>query len=141
MSSLTITNNQYFTYWQGHCICSLFPLIVSFRYVQLLHSLQHTDEVPRLHETRHPEDLPPLGTHEHSPPLLLPSIIFLSKVIARPDPPSGTEISCQNSAWRKPLPQVRKPNLHSYRGQDSNSCAWRPLDPKARMVPLYHGDL
>ncbi|MPC93793.1 hypothetical protein E2C01_088934 [Portunus trituberculatus] len=38
---------------------------------------------------------------------------------------------------RKPLPQVRKPNLHSDHGQDSNPCAWRPSDPKARMVPLY----
>ncbi|MPC20420.1 hypothetical protein E2C01_013363 [Portunus trituberculatus] len=28
---------------------------------------------------------------------------------------------------RKPLPRVRKPNLHSDRGQDSNPCAWRPL--------------
>ncbi|MPC87811.1 hypothetical protein E2C01_082687 [Portunus trituberculatus] len=28
---------------------------------------------------------------------------------------------------RKPLPQVRKPNLHSDLGQDSNPCAWRPL--------------
>ncbi|MPC17580.1 hypothetical protein E2C01_010443 [Portunus trituberculatus] len=40
---------------------------------------------------------------------------------------------------RKPLPRVRKSNLHSDRGQDSNPCAWRPSDPKARMVPLYHG--
>ncbi|MPC47677.1 hypothetical protein E2C01_041430 [Portunus trituberculatus] len=31
----------------------------------------------------------------------------------------------------KPLPQVRKPNLHSDRGQDSNSCAWRPLGPQS----------
>ncbi|MPC44411.1 hypothetical protein E2C01_038084 [Portunus trituberculatus] len=28
---------------------------------------------------------------------------------------------------RKPLPRVRKPNLHSDRGQDSNLCARRPL--------------
>ncbi|MPC91421.1 hypothetical protein E2C01_086457 [Portunus trituberculatus] len=28
---------------------------------------------------------------------------------------------------RKLLPQVRKPNLHSDRGQDLNPCAWRPL--------------
>ncbi|MPC34005.1 hypothetical protein E2C01_027375 [Portunus trituberculatus] len=28
---------------------------------------------------------------------------------------------------KKPLPQERKPNLHSDRGQDSNPCAWRPL--------------
>ncbi|MPC56187.1 hypothetical protein E2C01_050140 [Portunus trituberculatus] len=34
---------------------------------------------------------------------------------------------------------MRKPNLHSDRGQDSNPCAWRPSDPKARMVPLYNG--
>ncbi|MPC39097.1 hypothetical protein E2C01_032617 [Portunus trituberculatus] len=26
----------------------------------------------------------------------------------------------------KPLPRVRKPNLNSDRGQDSNQCAWRP---------------
>ncbi|MPC87339.1 hypothetical protein E2C01_082199 [Portunus trituberculatus] len=32
---------------------------------------------------------------------------------------------------RKPLPRVRKPNLHSERGQDSNSCAWRPLGPQS----------
>ncbi|MPC72352.1 hypothetical protein E2C01_066655 [Portunus trituberculatus] len=29
---------------------------------------------------------------------------------------------------RKPLPRVRKSNLHSDRGQDSNPCAWRPLE-------------
>ncbi|MPC88295.1 hypothetical protein E2C01_083196 [Portunus trituberculatus] len=45
----------------------------------------------------------------------------------------------QSPPARKPFPRVRKPNLHSYRGQDSNSCAWRPSDPKACMVPLYHG--
>ncbi|MPC41560.1 hypothetical protein E2C01_035159 [Portunus trituberculatus] len=32
---------------------------------------------------------------------------------------------------RKLLPRVRKPNLHSDRGQDSNLCAWRPLRPKS----------
>ncbi|MPC54702.1 hypothetical protein E2C01_048626 [Portunus trituberculatus] len=32
---------------------------------------------------------------------------------------------------RKPLPRVRKPNLHSDRGQDSNPCAWRPLGPQS----------
>ncbi|MPC72470.1 hypothetical protein E2C01_066779 [Portunus trituberculatus] len=41
---------------------------------------------------------------------------------------------------RKSLPGVRKPYLHSDRGQDSNRCAWRPLglDPNASRVP-YHG--
>ncbi|MPC20142.1 hypothetical protein E2C01_013075 [Portunus trituberculatus] len=43
----------------------------------------------------------------------------------------------QSPPTRKPLPRVRKPNLHLDRGQDSNPCAWRPpSDPKARM---YHG--
>ncbi|MPC76682.1 hypothetical protein E2C01_071106 [Portunus trituberculatus] len=42
----------------------------------------------------------------------------------------------QTPPARKPLPRVRKPNLHSDRGQDSNPYAWRPI---ARMVPLYHG--
>ncbi|MPC37516.1 hypothetical protein E2C01_030997 [Portunus trituberculatus] len=32
---------------------------------------------------------------------------------------------------RTPLPSVRKPNLHSDRGQDSNPCAWRPLGPQS----------
>ncbi|MPC91095.1 hypothetical protein E2C01_086110 [Portunus trituberculatus] len=32
---------------------------------------------------------------------------------------------------RKPLPRVKKPNLHSYRGQDSNPCAWRSLRPQS----------
>ncbi|MPC27913.1 hypothetical protein E2C01_021102 [Portunus trituberculatus] len=43
---------------------------------------------------------------------------------------------------RIPLPLVRKPNLHSDRGQDSNPCAWRSLGPQnfARMVPLYHDE-
>ncbi|MPC98301.1 hypothetical protein E2C01_093665 [Portunus trituberculatus] len=45
----------------------------------------------------------------------------------------------QNPPARIPLPRVRKPNLHSERGQDSNPCAWRPSDPKARMAPQYHG--
>ncbi|MPC75075.1 hypothetical protein E2C01_069459 [Portunus trituberculatus] len=40
----------------------------------------------------------------------------------------------QSPPARKPLPRVRKPSLHSDRGQDSNPCAWRPSDPKARMV-------
>ncbi|MPC72457.1 hypothetical protein E2C01_066763 [Portunus trituberculatus] len=26
---------------------------------------------------------------------------------------------------------MRKPDLHSDRGQDSNSCAWRPLRPQS----------
>ncbi|MPC82377.1 hypothetical protein E2C01_077041 [Portunus trituberculatus] len=28
-------------------------------------------------------------------------------------------------------PPVRKPNLHSDRGQDSNPCTWRPLGPQS----------
>ncbi|MPC33509.1 hypothetical protein E2C01_026861 [Portunus trituberculatus] len=32
---------------------------------------------------------------------------------------------------KKPLPRVRKPNLHSDHGQDSNPCAWRPLGPQS----------
>ncbi|MPC76656.1 hypothetical protein E2C01_071080 [Portunus trituberculatus] len=32
---------------------------------------------------------------------------------------------------RKPLPRVRKPNLHPDRGQDSNPCAWRPYRPQS----------
>ncbi|MPC47912.1 hypothetical protein E2C01_041673 [Portunus trituberculatus] len=32
---------------------------------------------------------------------------------------------------RKPLPRVRKPSLHSDRGQDSNPCAWRPCRPQS----------
>ncbi|MPC48679.1 hypothetical protein E2C01_042460 [Portunus trituberculatus] len=37
----------------------------------------------------------------------------------------------QSPPIRKPLPRVRKPNLHSDRGQDSNQCAWRsPRTPK-----------
>ncbi|MPC84784.1 hypothetical protein E2C01_079533 [Portunus trituberculatus] len=32
---------------------------------------------------------------------------------------------------RKPLPRVRKPNLYSNSGQDSNLCAWRPLGPQS----------
>ncbi|MPC57269.1 hypothetical protein E2C01_051247 [Portunus trituberculatus] len=32
---------------------------------------------------------------------------------------------------KKPLPRVRKPNLHSDRGQHSNPCAWRPLGPQS----------
>ncbi|MPC13592.1 hypothetical protein E2C01_006329 [Portunus trituberculatus] len=31
----------------------------------------------------------------------------------------------------EPLSRVRKPNLHSDRGQDSNLCAWRPLRPQS----------
>ncbi|MPC44681.1 hypothetical protein E2C01_038359 [Portunus trituberculatus] len=42
------------------------------------------------------------------------------------------------SAW-KPLPRVKKPKLHSDRGQDSNHMLGDPSDPKASMVPLYHG--
>ncbi|MPC49745.1 hypothetical protein E2C01_043557 [Portunus trituberculatus] len=42
----------------------------------------------------------------------------------------------QSPTARKPLPRVRKPNLHSDCGQDSNLCAWNPSDSKARMVPL-----
>ncbi|MPC37243.1 hypothetical protein E2C01_030717 [Portunus trituberculatus] len=45
----------------------------------------------------------------------------------------------QSPPARKPMPRVRKPNLHSGRGQDANPCAWRL--PKARMVPLHHGNL
>ncbi|MPC25294.1 hypothetical protein E2C01_018403 [Portunus trituberculatus] len=36
-----------------------------------------------------------------------------------------------NPPTRKPLPRVRKPNLHSDRGQDSKPCAWRPLGPQS----------
>ncbi|MPC97473.1 hypothetical protein E2C01_092790 [Portunus trituberculatus] len=32
---------------------------------------------------------------------------------------------------RKPLLRVRKPNLRSDRGQDSNPCAWRTLGPQS----------
>ncbi|MPC13949.1 hypothetical protein E2C01_006699 [Portunus trituberculatus] len=39
-------------------------------------------------------------------------------------------IFCKPPA-RKPLPRVRKPNLHSDRGQDSNPCAWRSLGPQS----------
>ncbi|MPC16128.1 hypothetical protein E2C01_008948 [Portunus trituberculatus] len=45
----------------------------------------------------------------------------------------------QSPPAREPLTRVRKPNLHSDSGQNSNPCAWRPSDLKARMVPLYHG--
>ncbi|MPC28276.1 hypothetical protein E2C01_021476 [Portunus trituberculatus] len=31
------------------------------------------------------------------------------------------------TSYRKPWSRVRKSNLHSDRGQDSNPCAWRPL--------------
>ncbi|MPC89137.1 hypothetical protein E2C01_084070 [Portunus trituberculatus] len=49
-----------------------------------------------------------------------------------------------NPPARKPLPRVRKPNLHSGSGQDSNPCVWRPLGPQSThgsTVPLslYHG--
>ncbi|MPC56183.1 Transforming protein cbl [Portunus trituberculatus] len=37
----------------------------------------------------------------------------------------------ENPPARKPLPRVRKPNLHSDCGQDSNPCAWRPLGPQS----------
>ncbi|MPC95048.1 hypothetical protein E2C01_090242 [Portunus trituberculatus] len=37
----------------------------------------------------------------------------------------------QSPPTRKPLPRVRKPNLNSDRGQDSNPCAWRPLGPQS----------
>ncbi|MPC39896.1 hypothetical protein E2C01_033448 [Portunus trituberculatus] len=36
---------------------------------------------------------------------------------------------------RKPLPRVKKPNLHSDRGQDSNPCAWRPLGLQSTYDP------
>ncbi|MPC67103.1 hypothetical protein E2C01_061268 [Portunus trituberculatus] len=39
---------------------------------------------------------------------------------------------------RKPLARVRKPNLHSDRGQIGTRVLGDPSDPKARMVPLYH---
>ncbi|MPC88315.1 hypothetical protein E2C01_083216 [Portunus trituberculatus] len=44
---------------------------------------------------------------------------------------------------RKPLPRVRKPNLHSDRGVDRipTRVLGDPSEPKARMVPLYHGSL
>ncbi|MPD03545.1 hypothetical protein E2C01_099186 [Portunus trituberculatus] len=37
----------------------------------------------------------------------------------------------QSPPARKPLARVRKPNLHSDRGQDSNPCSWRPLGPQS----------
>ncbi|MPC42012.1 hypothetical protein E2C01_035623 [Portunus trituberculatus] len=37
----------------------------------------------------------------------------------------------QSPPARKSLSRVRKPNLHSDRGQDSNPCAWRPLGPQS----------
>ncbi|MPC19108.1 hypothetical protein E2C01_012016 [Portunus trituberculatus] len=37
----------------------------------------------------------------------------------------------QSPPARKSLPQVRKPNLHSDHGQDSNPCACRPLGPQS----------
>ncbi|MPC42748.1 hypothetical protein E2C01_036379 [Portunus trituberculatus] len=37
----------------------------------------------------------------------------------------------QSPPTRKPLPRVRKPNLHSDRGQDLNPCTWRPLGPQS----------
>ena len=36
---------------------------------------------------------------------------------------------------REPLPRVRKPNLYSDRGQDSNPRAWRPLGPQSALGP------
>ncbi|MPC93017.1 hypothetical protein E2C01_088132 [Portunus trituberculatus] len=41
----------------------------------------------------------------------------------------GNHLS-QSPPARKPLSRVRKPNLHSDRGQNSNACAWRPLGPQ-----------
>ncbi|MPC11412.1 hypothetical protein E2C01_004076 [Portunus trituberculatus] len=38
----------------------------------------------------------------------------------------------QSPPASKSLPRVRKPNLHSDRGQDSNPCAWRPLGPQTQ---------
>ncbi|MPC67056.1 hypothetical protein E2C01_061220 [Portunus trituberculatus] len=51
------------------------------------------------------------------------------------------ELSQITPPARKPLPRVRKPNLQPDRGQDSNPCTWRPSDPNASMVLLYHGGL
>ncbi|MPC32742.1 hypothetical protein E2C01_026069 [Portunus trituberculatus] len=48
----------------------------------------------------------------------------------------------QSPPARKPLARVRKPNLHSDRGQDLNLCAWRPLGPQSThgsTVPLLFG--
>ncbi|MPC56413.1 hypothetical protein E2C01_050375 [Portunus trituberculatus] len=49
-------------------------------------------------------------------------------------PATGGYFLSQSPSATKPMPRVRKPNLHSDRGQDSN-----PSDPRARMVKLYHG--
>ncbi|MPC08668.1 hypothetical protein E2C01_001261 [Portunus trituberculatus] len=45
----------------------------------------------------------------------------------------------QGPPARKPLPRVRKPNLHLDRGQDRTRALGDPSEPKARMVPLHHG--
>ncbi|MPC73830.1 hypothetical protein E2C01_068170 [Portunus trituberculatus] len=37
----------------------------------------------------------------------------------------------QSPPARKPLPRLRKPNLHPDRGQYSNPCACRPLGPQS----------
>ncbi|MPC63977.1 hypothetical protein E2C01_058085 [Portunus trituberculatus] len=37
----------------------------------------------------------------------------------------------QSPPVRKPLPRVRKPNIHSNRGQESNPCAWRSHGPQS----------
>ncbi|MPC27252.1 Xaa-Pro aminopeptidase 1 [Portunus trituberculatus] len=46
----------------------------------------------------------------------------------------------QSPLVRKPLPRVRKPNLHSDREQDSNPCAWRPPGPQSTHGSTYHFD-
>ncbi|MPD01497.1 hypothetical protein E2C01_097029 [Portunus trituberculatus] len=42
----------------------------------------------------------------------LKAILFVVPPISKP------------TRYRKPLPHMRKPNLHSDRGQDSNPCAF-----------------
>ncbi|MPC21456.1 hypothetical protein E2C01_014441 [Portunus trituberculatus] len=50
-----------------------------------------------------------------------------------------TALLCNLWKILKPLPRVRKPNLHSDRVDRIRTCALGdPSDPKARMVPLYH---
>ncbi|MPC54734.1 hypothetical protein E2C01_048659 [Portunus trituberculatus] len=50
-------------------------------------------------------------------------------------------VSVARSGARKPLPRVRKPNLHSDRGQDSSPCAWRPLGPQSTSPQVIQEDI
>ncbi|MPC45592.1 hypothetical protein E2C01_039296 [Portunus trituberculatus] len=47
-------------------------------------------------------------------------VVEFRKVLPQLSPPA-----------RKPLARVRKPNLYSDRGQDSNPCAWRSFGPQS----------